>query len=153
MSLTLQLTTEELRGSVDGAAISLPVGLARLLACLGRNDPPRPEDLTNTIGLVADHLDDLLRELPQALDGPVLLGGAVMRSIAAVEVGAEVAAPFVIHRDAAEEVFRTLATEPATSRARNPGLAAGDVELAVAACCALVAVLRTLRLAEIELTW
>jgi hypothetical protein len=35
-------------------------------------DPPRPEELTNAIGLVTDFMDDLVREQPHVLDATEL---------------------------------------------------------------------------------
>ncbi|HEU4842372.1 MAG TPA: DUF501 domain-containing protein, partial [Ilumatobacteraceae bacterium] len=43
----------------------IPVGPATLLAGeLADRDPPAPEQLTNAIGLVMDHVDDVMRDVP-----------------------------------------------------------------------------------------
>jgi len=75
--------------------------------------------------------------------------GVGLGTIAAVEVGATAQHPFTLTRDAAEEVFRTLATESAADRARNPGLPLAEVHQVLGVSCAVVAVLRAgkLRLA------
>ena len=39
-------------------------------------DPPRPDELTNVIGAVQDRLDDVLRELPDAIDATVAVRGS-----------------------------------------------------------------------------
>ena len=45
-------------------------------------------------------------------------------------------------RAAAEEVFRTLATEARADRIHNPGLEEARADVIVGGCCVLVAVLR-----------
>jgi exopolyphosphatase/pppGpp-phosphohydrolase len=47
-------------------------------------------------------------------------------------------------------LFRTVATESAKERARNPGLPAAAVDRIVAACCILVAVMRHLHLDQVD---
>jgi exopolyphosphatase/guanosine-5'-triphosphate,3'-diphosphate pyrophosphatase len=49
---------------------------------------------------------------------------------------------FVLTRQAAEDVFRTLATEPRAERAHNPGLEEGRVDVIVGGAAVLVAVMR-----------
>ena len=52
-----------------GRPITVPVGPATLLdGPLRGSDPPLPADLTNALGLVQDHLDDLLIEAPSIAD-------------------------------------------------------------------------------------
>lgn len=111
-------------------------------------DPPPPEDLTNAIGDMMDHLDDAARELPQLAEAErVVVAGTIAVVVAQVEEGvASVADEFVLTRDAAEDVFRTLATEATALRRRNPGLPAELVDVVVAGCCAVVAVFRSLHL-------
>ena len=45
-------------------------------------------------------------------------------------------------REAAEDVFRTLATEKRADRIHNPGLEEARADVIVAGCCALVAIMR-----------
>ncbi len=122
---------------------------------VGRNlhgDPPRADELTNAIGEVHDTLDDVLRARPptspplEALE----VCGPGTSAVADVEVGAPATLPLGLSRDAAEDVFRTVATERRVDRARNPGLAADDVDVVVAAGCVLVAVMRRLRLDHVQ---
>jgi exopolyphosphatase/guanosine-5'-triphosphate,3'-diphosphate pyrophosphatase len=56
---------------------------------------------------------------------------------------------FRLTRDAAEDVFRTLATEPLADRRHNPGLQSERADVIVGGCCVLVAVMRHLDLDEI----
>jgi exopolyphosphatase / guanosine-5'-triphosphate,3'-diphosphate pyrophosphatase len=137
--------------SVDDGAHRIPVGIDQIGRELS-SDPPRPEELINAIGLVVDHLDDLARELPDVIGTAVLLSGPPMEAIACVEVGAAASWPFVLTRDAAEDVFRTLATERHTERRRNPGLDPAHVETIVAGCCILVAIMRRLHLDELTIS-
>ncbi len=55
---------------------------------------------------------------------------------------------FRLTRAAAEDVFRTLATETRADRAHNPGLEAARADVIVGGCCVLVAVLRHFELTE-----
>jgi exopolyphosphatase/guanosine-5'-triphosphate,3'-diphosphate pyrophosphatase len=131
---------------VDDVTTELPVGITTLTERELQADPPRPEELTNAIGTVVDHLDDLVRDQPAIIGAAVEVEGDEARAIAAVEVGGAPALPFRLSREAAEDVFRTLATEGRHQRARNPGLDAALVPTIVAGCCAMVAVMRRLQL-------
>jgi exopolyphosphatase / guanosine-5'-triphosphate,3'-diphosphate pyrophosphatase len=125
---------------------ALPVGHRQLCSQLD-SDPPRPEELVNAIGLVSDHLDDVVHSCPDAVHADTVVSGHLVHIVAAVEVGAPVSTHhFELSRAAAEDVFRTLATEPRATRRLNPGLPAEHVDEIVATCCALVAVLRRLQL-------
>ena len=135
------------------ASVSLPVGSVRLTETQLLHDPPLPEELTNAIGLVEDHLTDALRAAPALADARTIVGVAgTIVSIAAVELGRydrEALHQFVLTRDAVEEVFRTLATEPVADRRANPGLQPERADIIVGGCCALVSVLRTLKAGEL----
>ena len=132
----------------------VPCGTTVLAERHFTHDPPLPEDLTNAIGDVIDHLDDAVRYLPLLAATPTVhLSGAPAWVLATVEHGGSLEpGKFVLSRDAAEEVFRTLATESVSDRARNPGLPAEHVSTIVAACCVVVAILRGLHLQEITVT-
>jgi exopolyphosphatase/guanosine-5'-triphosphate,3'-diphosphate pyrophosphatase len=154
-TLHLALGDAVLRATVTGggsagdppASLDLPVGLDVLRRTIAGGDPPAPIDLTNAIGLVTDHLDDLVRELPSTLAvEQVVLDAPVARAIAAVEVGGPPPLPFALDREAAEDVFRTVATEPLADRRLNPGLPADQVQDVVAGACAVVALMRHLQL-------
>jgi exopolyphosphatase/guanosine-5'-triphosphate,3'-diphosphate pyrophosphatase len=113
------------------------------------SDPPRPEELTNAIGAVVDHVDDLVLERPDAIGAEVEVFGRLAVAIAAVEHGGHPPLPFLLERAAAEDVFRTLATETARERRHNPGLADELVESVVAGCCIMVGLMRRLHLAQV----
>lgn len=134
---------------VEGRPMILPVGIDTLANDLALSDPPRPEALTNAIGVVFDHFDDVVRALPAVLGSAVDVTGPEATAIAAVEVGGPASLPFVLSREAAEDVFRTLATESHRQRAHNPGLDPLLVGTVVAGCCAVVAVMRRLQLDEV----
>jgi exopolyphosphatase/pppGpp-phosphohydrolase len=137
--------------TIDDNTVTLPFGSATLVGFL-TSDPPPPEDLTNAIGHVVDHLDDVDRELPMVVAADrIQLAGEGVATLAAVEVGHAVELPFVLHRDAAEEVFRTLVTEPRAERRRNPGLPPEEVDQVVGVCAAVVAIMRDRSVVSIEL--
>ncbi len=56
---------------------------------------------------------------------------------------------FRLTRAAAEDVFRTLATEALEDRVHNPGLERERADIIVGGCCCLVALYRSLGLDEI----
>ena len=137
---------------------SFPVGAVVLTETELHRDPPRPEELTNAIGLVTDFMDDLVREQPHVLDATRVVGVAgTIVTIAAVELGIARFDPVALHgmtltREAAEDVFRTLATESLTDRKSNPGLPAERADVIVGGCCALVGIMRRLRLPSITVS-
>ena len=68
-------------------------------------------------------------------------------TLAAVELGVDAARSdlidhFRLTRAAAEEVFRTLATEPVARRKHNPGLEPGRVDVIVGGAVVVVSVMR-----------
>ncbi len=130
---------------VDDQAGVMPVGPDTLLADLC-SDPPLPEELTNAVGWVVDHMEDIGREVPGAMWADrIEIAGHGVEIIAAVEVGGPADLPFELSRDAAEDVYRTVVTESAADRAHNPGLPTTSVHDVVGVACALVGVLRFLR--------
>ena len=54
-----------------------------------------------------------------------------------------------LKREAVEDVFRTLATEPLIDRVFNPGLPRDRADIIVGGCCVLVAVMRRLQISEL----
>jgi exopolyphosphatase/guanosine-5'-triphosphate,3'-diphosphate pyrophosphatase len=75
-------------------------------------------------------------------------------TVAAVEIGLArfddaTLNGFSLTRDAAEDVFRTLATENHQQRILNPGLPEDRNDIIVAGCCILVATMRRLHIDEI----
>lgn len=139
------------------ASVSLPIGSTQLTTDELTSDPPRAEELSNAIAIVHAHLDDVLRELPSVTrcDG-VRSASAVLHTMAAVERGdgPDQIAPaiFLLTRQAAEDVYRTLATERLADRVYNPGLAASEADTIVGGCCIVVTVMRRLHLAHIGVT-
>jgi exopolyphosphatase / guanosine-5'-triphosphate,3'-diphosphate pyrophosphatase len=147
-------STELCVGEDEPAGLtSLDLGSVGLTESVLLHDPPQPEELTNAIGLVQDELDDALREVPMLGEAATIVGVAgTIVSIAAVELGRydrEALHHFVLTRDAAEDVFRTLATEPLTDRLHNPGLPRERADIIVGGACILVAILRRLHAPEL----
>ncbi len=130
---------------MDDVSTKVPVGIDTLNDTLRATDPPAPEDLTNAIGLVQDHLEDASREIPMlAFTTRIEVAGIGVHTVAAVEVGSPVELPLEVGRLAAEEVFRTLVTERRAQRRRNPGLEESMVDDVLGVVCALVALMRFL---------
>lgn len=131
---------------------SIPFGAVTSTESHFTSDPPAPEDLSNLIGAVSDELEELGRTMPSlAQPGRVVGVAGTIVTVAAVELGLVAFDETSLHgmeltRDAAEDVFRTLATESPSDRAMNPGLPASRVDIIVAGCCILVATMRRLRL-------
>jgi exopolyphosphatase/guanosine-5'-triphosphate,3'-diphosphate pyrophosphatase len=149
-------STEYTVGVLDAEmSASIPFGSVTGTASHITTDRARPEDLTNLIGAVSDELEEIQRAIP-AINSParaIGIAGTIV-TIAAVEIGLasfdDVALHgFVLTRDAAEDVFRTMATETLAQRVLNPGLSPDRADIIVAGCCILVATMRRLRLDEI----
>jgi hypothetical protein len=117
------------------------------------HDPPRPDALTNALGTIIDHLDDIIREHPAFIDVTMLeFAGPTIESLARVEMGSDLVPESVeLTRDAAEEIFRMVATEAACDRAHNPGLPSLHVETIVATCSIVLSFMRRLHLDRITL--
>lgn len=146
-------STEYAVGVAEPEAVaSIPFGAVTSTASHIRSDPPRPEDLTNLIGAVSDELEEIGRTIP-AIAAPsrvVGIAGTIV-TVAAVELGLADFRDEALHgmrldREAAEDVFRTLATETLSERLHNPGLTASRGDIIVAGCCILVATMRRLHL-------
>jgi len=136
-----------------GADTTVAVGPATLVANeLAGSDPPGPAQLTNALGIVADHLDDLLRADPDVLNAEIVhVTGEEPWHLVVVERGGPVeTSPATLERDAAEDVFRLLATETRAQRLANPGLDPDRVDTVVATCCVVLAVMRRLRLERVS---
>ncbi len=132
---------------VGGGSWTLPVGATTLVeGPLERADRPRPEQLTNALGAVADQFDDVIIEAPIVASAPALVfQGPHALMVARVELGLDaVPEDYVLHRADADEVFRTIVAEPRAERIHNPGLDAAAVDTVIAGCCALLAFLRRL---------
>jgi exopolyphosphatase / guanosine-5'-triphosphate,3'-diphosphate pyrophosphatase len=134
----------------------IPLGCVQLTRDELGGDPPRAEELSNAIAMVQNYMDDVLRELPQVAQCSRAVGlGRTPWVIAAVELGVPESSPeivgFRLSRDAAEDVYRTLATEALDDRRHNPGLPVEHARVIVGGCCIVVAVMRRLYLHEITL--
>jgi exopolyphosphatase / guanosine-5'-triphosphate,3'-diphosphate pyrophosphatase len=128
--------------------VSTDMGCVRISEKFLHSDPPLPEELSAAISVVQTHLDDVERLLPQVLDAGRFVGLAgTVSTAAAVEIGlAEYDRSQIHHfrlsRAAAEDVFRTLATESRAVRIHNPGLEEARADVIVGGMCILVAIMR-----------
>jgi exopolyphosphatase/guanosine-5'-triphosphate,3'-diphosphate pyrophosphatase len=129
-------------------SMSVDIGCVRLTEQFLRSDPPAPEELSQAVSVVRDHLADVDREVPAAAAAETLVGLAgTVTTMAAVELGLpaydrDAIHHFVLTRAAAEDVFRTLALEPAEQRRHNPGLEPGRVDVIVGGALIVVSVMR-----------
>jgi exopolyphosphatase/guanosine-5'-triphosphate,3'-diphosphate pyrophosphatase len=128
--------------------ISLDMGCVRLTEKYLHHDPPAPEELSQAISVVRDYLDDVAREVPASREARLLVGLAgTITTVAAVEMGLpeydrERVHHFRLTRAAAEDVFRTLATETRDQRVHNPGLEEARADVIVGGTAILVAIMR-----------
>jgi exopolyphosphatase / guanosine-5'-triphosphate,3'-diphosphate pyrophosphatase len=128
--------------------ISVDMGSVRLTEHFLTSDPPEPEELSAAVSVVRDHLADVEREIPAVRDAATLIGLAgTITTVAAVELGlAEYDRDKIHHfglsKAAAEDVFRTLATETVEERRHNPGLDPGRADVIVAGALELVTIMR-----------
>ncbi len=133
---------------------SVDLGCVRLSEKHLVSDPPAPEELSNAIAEVTDELDDLLRDMPLVRSARTVVGLAgTITTVVAVEIGLaewdrDAIHHFRLTRAAAEDVFRTLATESLADRIHNPGLEAARADVIVGGCCVLVGLFRTLGIDE-----
>lgn len=129
-------------------SISVDVGCVRMTEAFITHDPPRPEELSNTLGIVAQYLEDVAREAPLTRTATRFVGLAgTVSTVAAVEIGLprydrDRIHHFVLTKPAIEDVFRTLATESLADRVHNPGLEEQRADVIVGGCCVLAAVTR-----------
>jgi exopolyphosphatase / guanosine-5'-triphosphate,3'-diphosphate pyrophosphatase len=130
------------------SVLSVDIGCVRLTEKFIHRDPPAPEELSQVISVTRDYLEDVVREMPAALEAKRFLGLAgTVSTVAAVEQGlAEYDTDrihhFVLTHEAAEDVFRTLATEKRGDRIHNPGLEEARADVIVAGTAILVAIMR-----------
>lgn len=135
-----------------GGTWTLPIGPLSLVdGELERTDRPTPSQLTNALGITADHFDDILHDAPIVASTPSLLAvGPHAIELARVEFGAtELPSGYVLQRADAEEVFRTLVAEPIAERLDNPGLDPAHVESIIGTCCVILAIIRRLDLQHV----
>lgn len=149
-------STEFVWGTTEAEqAVSIDVGCVRMTEAWLHHDPPTAEELSQALSVIDVHLDDVLREMPQAPTAATFVGLAgTVTNVAAVELGLaewsrEAIHHFVLTRAAAEDVFRTLATESIEDRKHNPGLEPQRADVIVGGLCVLVAIMRRFGVDEI----
>ena len=130
------------------SVLSIDIGCVRLTEKFIHRDPPAAEELSQVVSVTRDYLEDVAREMPAAVEATRLVGLAgTVSTVAAVEQGlaeydTERIHHFVLTHDAAEDVFRTLATENRVTRIHNPGLEEARADVIVAGTAILVAIMR-----------
>ncbi len=129
-------------------SVSVNVGCVRMTEKFLEHDPPSAEELSNCLSIVEQYLDDVTRAAPLTNSAVRFVGLAgTVSTVAAVEIGLaeydrDQIHHFTLTKDAAEDVFRTLATEKLEDRIHNPGLEPGRADVIVGGCCVLVSVMR-----------
>lgn len=130
------------------ASVSLDVGCVRVTEAYLHSDPPTPEELSAAVTVVRDHLNDAEQAVPGMAGCRTLLGLAgTVTTMAAIEQGLprydrDAIHHFRLTRSAAEDIFRTLATEPIEERRHNPGLEPERVDVIVGGVIVVVCVMR-----------
>lgn len=130
------------------ATVSINVGCVRMTEQFLHSDPPLPEELAACLQVLQLHWDDVRVAIPQIGAARRLVGLAgTVSAVAAVEQGLATYDRDRIHhfeltKAAAEDVFRTLATEALEDRIHNPGLEPQRADVIVGGCCVLVSVMR-----------
>ncbi len=149
-------STEFAYGTTEAeAAISLDIGCVRLTEKYVEHDPPRPEELVACLSITELHLDDVAREIPQLAAARTFVGLAgTVSTAAAVELGLaeydrDQIHHFVLTKEAAEDVYRTLVTESKADRMHNPGLEEARADVIVGGMCVLVQTMRTFGIDEL----
>ena len=142
-------STELIVGRDEPAGVhSMDFGCVRLTEKYLRHDPPHAEELADALADVRDQLEDAVLAIPAFSEPARMVGVAgTITTVAAVEQGLGTYDRDRIHhfwlsRAAAEDVYRTLATEKRADRVFNPGLEEARADVIVGGCVALVAVMR-----------
>jgi exopolyphosphatase/guanosine-5'-triphosphate,3'-diphosphate pyrophosphatase len=131
------------------AAVSVDMGCVRLTEQFLTSDPPGPDELSACLSVVEAYLDDVRRAIPEIADARTFVGLAgTITTAAAVEIGLlrydrDRIHHFRLTKAAAEDVFRTLATETLAERVENPGLEPERADVIVGGLCVLVQIMRT----------
>ena len=153
--LTIGTAEQTLAAARELESVSMPFGVVTLTETELHGDPPRAEELSNAVSMVGDAVDNAVIERPLLGDASRVVGvaGSIV-TIAAVELGLREFDSSRLHgmfltKDAAEDVFRTLATERLADRIHNPGLPVERAGVIVGGCCILVAIMRRLGLDHI----
>jgi exopolyphosphatase/guanosine-5'-triphosphate,3'-diphosphate pyrophosphatase len=142
-------STELVLGTAEPTMVhSLDVGCVRLTEKFLHRDPPAPEELFDALTEVRELLEDVVLVQPETREAALMVGLAgTITTVAAVEIGLATYDRDRIHhfdltRHAAEDVYRTLATEPRADRIHNPGLEEARADVIVGGCVVLVGVMR-----------
>ena len=143
-------STEFVVGTTEPEGLlSVDIGCVRLTEAWLHSDPPTAEELSQAVHVVREHLADVVREVPGVRTARTLVGLAgTVSSMAMIEQGLteydrDRVHHFRLSKDAAEDVFRTLATEAIEDRRHNPGMEPGRVDVIVGGAVILVSILRT----------
>ena len=149
-------STEFVVGTTEPEGLlSVDIGCVRLTEAWLHSDPPTAEELSQAVHVVREHLADVLREVPGVRHARTLVGLAgTVSSMAMIEQGLteydrDRVHHFRLTKEAAEEVFRTLATEAIEDRRHNPGMEPGRVDVIVGGAVILVSILRTFGFNEV----
>lgn len=141
-------STEFAVGTTEAeGVVSVDIGCVRLSEKFLHHDPPTAVELSQALSVVHDYLDDVARDLPASTEAKRLVGLAgTVTTVAAVELGLPYERDRIHHfeltRDAAEDVFRTLATEKCADRIHNPGLEEARADVIVGGAAILVSIMR-----------
>jgi exopolyphosphatase/guanosine-5'-triphosphate,3'-diphosphate pyrophosphatase len=148
-------STEFSLGSHDAeGVVSVDMGCVRFTEQYINTDPPAPEELSACLSIADAFIEDVVRDLPGVGDAKTFVGLAgTVTTVAAVEIGLATYDRDRIHHfrlthAAAEDVFRTLATESRADRVFNPGLEEARADVIVGGCCVLVSIFRRLGFEE-----
>jgi exopolyphosphatase/guanosine-5'-triphosphate,3'-diphosphate pyrophosphatase len=137
----------------DGV-LSTDIGCVRLTEKFLHTDPPAPEELSQAFDVVRIHLEDVARVIPSVAEVRRFVGLAgTVTTMAAVELGLatydrDKVHHFALTRAAAEDVFRTLATESRRQRLFNPGLEEARADVIVGGAIIVCAIMRYFDLSE-----
>lgn len=134
------------RITLGGLSGDIPVGTTSINSLLASHDPPHPADLTNAIGLVIDHLDDLIlrTQVGRGSVPTLVVDGHLGSALASLEIGRSTDVAVEVDRSTIEELFRLLATDDATGRRDNPGPPPEVIDALLATVTIVVAVMRRL---------
>jgi len=134
------------------ASLSTEMGCVRFTEKYLEHDPPRPEELVAALSVAEAYVDDVRQAIPTVGEARTFVGLAgTVTTAAAVEIGLatydrDAIHHFVLTKEAAEDVFRTLATEDRAQRISNPGLEEARADVIVGGMCVLVTIMRRLGL-------
>ena len=132
------------------SAVSLDIGCVRVSERFLESDPPTAEELSQAVSVVRIYVREARNQFPEMREAARLVGVAgTFTTMAAVEMGLvdydrSQVHHFELTRAAAEDVFRTLATERLADRVHNPGLAPERADVIVAGALVAVCVMREL---------